>query len=266
LKGSLLHEKRAAAAAAQALNFSFGSVITAAAALLTCTSDLPNSGYRLIVDAEVSCFVWWQGILLVIIGALFVASSTPIIVYGAEYMERPHHCICRCLKALTNAIMRDKVTSSVAELAMARFREDSWYWLSVMILQRFLLASCRALDVISPTSRALLAVCICVVFLMLHTSIQPFKRQSFNHAQTLLLTCVTLVAVINIVPSDLATNALSTSLTMDHEVNILITFEACLLYFPMAVIFFWQCYDSRVDVSQTFIWVSTLSLSTIGRS
>jgi hypothetical protein len=183
LRGSMLHEKRSAAAAAQALNFSLGAVASAATALLTCTSDLPDLGARLVIAAEVSCLTWWQDALVAVVGAVVVAVAAPVALHLLQSCDATRRLgATRLLQYAAARVMDQQLLGPVAELAMARFKPAYWYWLAVMLLHRISLAGIWATVSLTATTRALWAVAICVLVLVLHTTCQPFKNRQFNGA------------------------------------------------------------------------------------
>ena len=68
-----------------------------------------------------------------------------------------------------------------------------------------------------------------------------------NAAQTMLLFCASMVSALNVVPAAMSTNAMSTSHTMDDEVNFLVVIEAILLFVPICIVAAWQAYEYRND-------------------
>lgn len=56
-------------------------------------------------------------------------------------------------------------------------------------------------------------------------------------------------AVCNVVPADVDTNALSTSETMDNELEFLLSLEAALLVGPVVVVLAWQAFVMRGDIA-----------------
>ena len=80
--------------------------------------------------------------------------------------------------------------------------------------------------------------------------------------QTLLLFCATMVSVLSVVPADVATNAMSTSSTMDHEVDKLIVTEAALLFVPICAVAVWQLFVFRNDMRVAFAAAAVAVAST----
>ena len=84
--------------------------------------------------------------------------------------------------------------------------------------------------------------------------------------QTLLLFCATMVSVLSVVPADVATNAMSTSSTMDHEVDQLIVTEAALLFVPICVVAVWQLFVFRNDMRVAFAAATVAVASTASKA
>jgi hypothetical protein len=93
----------------------------------------------------------------------------------------------------------------------------------------------------------------CGVFFGLQTVYHPFKEPAHNAAQAMLLFCAMVVAILNVVPADMSTNAMSTSHTMDDEVDALVVTEAALLFVPICAVGAWQAFVLRHGVRAGFV-------------
>ena len=230
--------------AAQALNFSVGALVSTSTLLLACTDSLPEDDLRLIVEGSVSCYTSWQWALMFVVVAIVVVTISPIVsailnlIYGAD-----RHA------PMGRFLMQSEAIQSVAVLAQAPFKPKCWYWLGILMLQRVFLEIVQALATLTATLRALWGVVICSLAFGLQTTFRPFKDEATNAAQALLLFSAVVVAALNVVPAILATNALSTSEKMEHEVDFLVAVEAALLFVPIALVMIWQVYVERGVVS-----------------
>ena len=239
--------------AAQALNFSIGALASTSTLLLACTDGLPGDKLHLIVDGNVICYTSWQWALMFTIAAIVVVSIGPIVNAVLNLI-----CGSDRRAPIRDILMQNEAMQSVAALAQAPFEPGCWYWLGILVLQRVCLGIVQALATLTATSRALWGVVICSLAFGLQVHFRPFKDGATNAAQTLLLFSAVVVAALNVVPADLATNALSTSKRMEHEVDFLVAVEAALLFVPIALVMIWQVYVEREVVSWSFSVISGL--------
>lgn len=228
-----LREDKIIAAAAQALNFGFGSVVAASTSFLTCTNDFPGPKSRLVLDAEVECFVWWQKALMWVVGSIFLSLALLALFSFAPASSAPRRFVAWFVK--------QPLIIPFVRMAVEPFHDSYRYWFIFIVVERVTLAVLHADVSVPSTIRAYFSICASLAFLVLQASCYPFRRVAHNRMQTLLQTCTVLVAALNIVPADLATNAMSTSEKMDNVVTKLISIEAALLFVPVSVVIGWHC-------------------------
>jgi hypothetical protein len=83
---------------------------------------------------------------------------------------------------------------------------------------------------------AVLQTMACITALMVHERWQPFRSRSANRAQTALLLCLVVVALLNVPQAAIDTNAATESDKMKQRVAQLQGGEAVLLLAPMVVV------------------------------
>ena len=242
--------------AAQAINFSVSAITSASTTLLACTDELPNSDSSLlIIDATVQCYEWWQYVLMGLLVLVVLVVSAPLVA------EASFRCIVGGA-APEHMLLRYDAIRSVTNLAKAPFKPECWFWLGILILQRIVLGVIQALASLTATSRALWSATVCVVFFGLQVAFHPFKEATHNAAQAMLLFCALMVSALNVAPATVSTNAMSTSSTMDHEVDKLIVTEAALLFVPICAVAVWQLFVFRNDMRVAFAAAAVAVAST----
>jgi hypothetical protein len=227
-------EMRCIVAMLQVFNINFVAVLNATVELLVCTSHLPGSQKNLIIDAEIVCYTWWQKWFMLALGLVICIGLSPLIYLCFDCTANLWRCEVRS-SALDHKSRRPTLCF-ISELMTSSFKDESWFWLGIVNCQRMLLSIFAALTDLTETTASLWEVSLCTIFLVLHTTYQPFRNQTTNISQTLLLVCATLVAACNVVPADLKTNAMSTSREMQGEVQSLVAVEELLLWFPVVVV------------------------------
>ena len=246
--------------AAQAINFSVSAITSASTTLLACTDELPNSASSLlIIDATVQCYEWWQYVLMGLLVLVVLVVSAPLVA------EASFRCIVG-VAAPEHVLLRYDAIRSVTNLAKAPFKPECWFWLGILILQRIVLGVIQALPFLTATSRALWSATVCGVFFGLQTRLHPFKIETHNAAQTMLLFCAMIVAVMNVSSATLSTNAMSTSSAMDHEVDTLVVTEAALLFVPICVVAAWQLFVFHNDLRAAFTAATVAVASTASKA
>ena len=128
-----------------ALNFAVGTLASTSTALLACTDELPGDELRLIVDGSVVCYTTWQWLLVGLLVVIVAAFVVPIGYAGLDAVGP------RARLLVPQAAARSPALQSVAKLAKAPFKEESWYWLGVLALQRVALGVVQALATLTPT-------------------------------------------------------------------------------------------------------------------
>ena len=119
----------------------------------------------------------------------------------------------------------------------APYRYGCLHWEAVMALHRLCVVAVYSL--VSSADSAVAAVLqtlICGAALMVHVACRPFSEPSANHAQTALLTCLTVVALLNVPQAMLDTNAIAESPHATALIGQLKDGEAVLLLAPALLV------------------------------
>ena len=198
--------------------------------LMHCVSI--NSEKRLLFNAEVLCWQWWQYFLMAYIG-VFVAPFVAVLYFGSSKLCKTsissreffgacifplpflvYWLIKRLLKKRGN--IRDRIhnNNDVIKVLHGPFRQPNdhdsgtLYWESVLIARRLILLSCHAFIAISMF-RMVCMTTACVIALLHHTLKNPYRDPMANKAETISLLALVIMAVINLTKATL--NSFGTS-------------------------------------------------------
>ncbi|XP_078370495.1 uncharacterized protein LOC144654277 isoform X2 [Oculina patagonica] len=199
--------------------------------LMHCVSI--GSGKWLFIDANVPCMQWWQYILLAYI-IVFVGPFIIVLYYGSSKLYRASITTSEFLTAcmiplpfLIYWLVKDMlarrrgvstsvqvVNKDVLEILHGPFRkpngddEGTLYWESVLIGRRFLLLACQSF-ITNLMLRMVCMVAACILMTIHHVLMKPFRNPLANKAETLSLTALSMIAVINLAKATLISFGIS---------------------------------------------------------
>ncbi|KAJ7369492.1 hypothetical protein OS493_038564 [Desmophyllum pertusum] len=228
--------------------------------LLYCVSIEP--GKWLFIDANVPCMQWWQYILVAYI-VVFVVPFTIVLYCGSSKLYRAsinaNEFIAACMLPLPFLIYwfckkkttrrGDDVTSlsvsvvnrDILEILHGPFRppinEDkgTLYWESVLIGRRFILLACQAL-ISNLMLRMFCIVGACFLITLHHVLKNPYRDSMANNAETLSLSTLSMIAVINMTKATLIYFGITIDGPYRSYVETLEWFEVCALAFVPAFV------------------------------
>ena len=193
--------------------------------LMNCVSI--GSGKWLFIDANVPCMQWWQYLLLAYI-AVFVfpfiivlyigytklhnASITAIEFLAACMFPLPFLIYWCCKKTAKRhgktSARAPIVNKDVLEILHGPFRPPSnedkgtLYWESVLIGRRFILLAFHSF-IRNAMSRMVFMAAACLLMTIHHVLKNPFRDPMANRAETLSLTALSMIAMINLTKATL---------------------------------------------------------------
>ena len=193
--------------------------------LMQCVSI--GSSSRLFIDANVPCMQWWQYLLLAYI-TVFVVPFVIVLycgsfkLYSASITASEFLAACmlplpfliywffKKMKKQTgqNSTSTQVVNKDVLEVLYGPFRppnnEDkgTLYWESVLIGRRLILLACHSF-IRSSMLRMVSMSAACLLMTIHHVLKSPFREALANKAETLSLTTLTMMAVINLAKATL---------------------------------------------------------------
>ena len=228
--------------------------------LMHCVSI--GSGKWLFIDANVPCMQWWQYILLAYI-IVFVIPFVGVLYYGSSKLYKASITASEFLAAcmiplpfliywLVKDMLRRRgrrgnftsvqvVNRDVLEILHGPFRKPNnddggtLYWESVLIGRRLILLACQAFI----TNLMLRMVCMvgaCFLMTIHHVLKNPFRDLLANRAETLSLTALSIIAVINLAKATLIAFGISFDGPDTPYFDALEWFEACALAFVPALV------------------------------
>ena len=228
--------------------------------LMHCVSI--GSGKWLFIDASVPCMQWWQYILLAYI-IVFVVPFVVVLYYGSSKLYKASVTASEFLAAcmiplpfliywLVKDMLRRRgrrgnstsvqvVNRDVLEILHGPFRKPNnddggtLYWESVLIGRRLILLACQAFI----TNLMLRMVCMvgaCFLMTIHHVLKNPFRDLLANRAETLSLTALSIIAVINLAKATLIAFGISFDGPDTPYFEALEWFEACALAFVPALV------------------------------
>ena len=164
----------------------FSVTFTSLLALLHCVR-LEGADRRLFIAGHVACsYGGWQLLPLV---ALVSVSLLPVGVFACARfaMRSPTH-----LK--TSSVQHDGVVAARRAL-VGPYVPNLYWWEAALLLHRAALGLLATFAAQSPIVQVLLFISSSVFALMMHLLLQPMRRARLQHLQTLLLSCLCVVAV-----------------------------------------------------------------------
>ena len=193
--------------------------------LMTCVSV--GSEMRLFIDANVTCMQWWQYLVLACI-AVFIVPFIIVLYFGSSKLCKASitatEFLAACVLPLPFLVywLRKKaqkqpgnqsleakvVNKDVMEVLHGPFRppksddKGTLYWESVLIGRRFILLACHSF-ITSPMLRMIAMATACTLIALHHVSKNPFRDPMANGAETLSLTALIVISIINLTKATL---------------------------------------------------------------
>ena len=208
--------------------------------LLQCVTV--DGVYCLFVDCNIECYTWWQ----TLIGTLVLIYFFPFVVvlfFGAKKLYKKQisvvHFFLACLfplpflsywflhrRHLRNEIVADTSgRTAVTSILIGSYRapdhvsSGTTYWESVLI-GRMLLLILAAVLIGEPFRKSLTLVLLCIINLSVHISFHPYERTFDNHAETISLFCLVLMAMFNLPFMAYFSEGVVPSSPMSHMMNV----------------------------------------------
>ena len=193
--------------------------------LMRCVSI--ESQKWLFIDANVPCMQWWQYFLLAYI-VVFVVPFVIVLYCGSSKLYRASinagEFLAACILPLPFLViwsfkkilkLRAEETTTaqtankdILEVLHGPFRppnnEDkgTLHWESVLIGRRLILLTCQSF-ITCPMSRMVSMAAACLLMTIHHVMKNPYRVAMANKAETLSLTTLTMMAVINLTKATL---------------------------------------------------------------
>ena len=192
--------------------------------LMHCVSI--GSEKLLFFNGEITCWQWWQSILLAYIG-VFVIPFVIILYFGSSKLYKASisskeflgACILplpfllywllkRILKKKDSIQEGRQSCKDVLEVLHGPFRQPNGndqgtlYWESVLIGRRLILLSCHAF-IATSMFRMVCMAGACVIMLLHHALKNPYRDPIANKAETFSLLTLVMMAVINLTKATL---------------------------------------------------------------
>ncbi|XP_020916296.2 uncharacterized protein LOC110253693 [Exaiptasia diaphana] len=186
--------------------------------LLRCTSLARD--WRLFIDGTVSCYQWWQYLLMVFVGTAVVPFILTLAL-GSHWLHKRSisvkEFILGCVLPLPYLLYKvisllrgtheanqesREWRAAVTKVLFGPFRapqDDSFgavYWESILISRRLILIVIYVF-VHDPLSKELLLAFTSVAILLHHTIVRPFRDPSANIVEMVSLFCLFTLASIN---------------------------------------------------------------------
>ena len=228
--GQLLREFQGALLKTAMLAFS--TIMTTTFELLHCIR-LDNGNRVLYRSAVHSCGLW-QAPFYALAAALLLPIVTALTAAVAVRSQRKHpnlpigpdmHC-CTALLSLP---------SGIAEKLRAPYRDGCGHWEAVLAMHRLLVVAVHSL-VSNSAIATVLQTFIGIAALLAHQACRPFRNDSANRVQAMLLSCIVVVALLNVPQAVLDTNGHDESEEMVNFNDQLGVVEAVLLTVPVVAI------------------------------
>lgn len=219
-----------------------------------------ESQKRLFIDANVPCMQWWQYFLSAYI-VVFVVPFVIVLYCGSSKLYKASisagEFLAACMLPLPflviwffKKILRLKgqetttaqsVNKDVLEVLHGPFRPPSnedkgtLHWESVLIGRRLTLLTCQSF-VTCPMSRMVSMAAACLLMTIHHVMKNPYREPMANKAETLSLTTLTMIAVINLTKATLLAFGITTDGPYRSFLEILEWFEVISLAFVPALV------------------------------
>ena len=177
---------------------------------------------RWFYNGTIVCYQWWQ-LVLVTFDVVIAVPFIFVLAWSAVKLHRGQlpakQFLLACILPLPFLIYwllqslgfrsnqrhylgTTEYTDALKDVLLAPFREPegkksgALYWQSILISRRFLLVFLYSF-ITDPTLRLLCMGGVCVLTLVHHTKMQPFRNSHANVAETISLLCLVILANIN---------------------------------------------------------------------
>ncbi|CAH3113744.1 unnamed protein product, partial [Pocillopora meandrina] len=193
--------------------------------LMTCVSI--GSEMRLFIDANVTCMQWWQYLVLACI-AVFIVPFIVVLYLGSSKLYKGSmketEFLAACVLPLpflvywllkktekrpgNESLAVQAVNKDVMEVLHGPFRppksddKGTLYWESVLIGRRFILLACHSF-ITSPMLRMIAMATACSLIALHHVLKYPFRNVIANRVETLSLTALLIISIINLTKATL---------------------------------------------------------------
>ena len=193
--------------------------------LMTCVSI--GSEMRLFIDANVTCMQWWQYLVLACI-AVFIVPFIIVLYLGSSKLfkgsMKETEFLAACVLPLpflvywllkktekrpgNESLAVQAVNKDVMEVLHGPFRppkgddKGTLYWESVLIGRRFILLACHSF-ITSPMLRMIAMATACSLIALHHVLKYPFRNAIANRVETLSLTALLIISIINLTKATL---------------------------------------------------------------
>jgi len=226
--------------------------------LMNCVSI--ESQRRLFIDANVPCMQWWQYFLLGYI-VVFVVPFVIVLYCGSSKLYRASinegEFLAACMLPLPFLVIwffkkilklneqettTQTVNRDVLEVLHGPFRppnnEDkgTLHWESVLIGRRLILLTCQSF-ITRPMSRMVSLAAACLVITIHHVMKNPYREPMANKAETLSLTTLTMISIINLTKATLLAFGITPDGPYRSYLEILEWFKVNSLAFVPALVF-----------------------------
>ena len=219
-----------------------------------------ESQRRLFIDANVPCMQWWQYFLLGYI-VVFVVPFVIVLYCGSSKLYRASinegEFLAACMLPLPFLVIwffkkilklneqettTQTVNRDVLEVLHGPFRppnnEDkgTLHWESVLIGRRLILLTCQSF-ITRPMSRMVSLAAACLLITIHHVMKNPYREPMANKAETLSLTTLTMISIINLTKATLLAFGITPDGPYRSYLEILEWFEVISLAFVPALVF-----------------------------
>jgi len=166
--------------------FAYSSLVHTTLKLLRCEKCAPKdllSPRCLVIQRDVLCSaVGWQAPLWILLAFLFLFPGL-------------------LAAFLRHAIRESRRGSEDYALVVANmcsvYHDKVYWWEGVLLLQRFILNVVHTFGAELPLARSLIAIAVCLGFLLLHMSVRPMRHSAGAAAQTTFQTCLLCIAILS---------------------------------------------------------------------
>ncbi|PFX13542.1 hypothetical protein AWC38_SpisGene22364 [Stylophora pistillata] len=215
--------------------------------LISCVSI--ESEKRLYIDANVTCMQWWQYLVLAYI-AVFIVPFIVVLYLGSSALYSSSMTATEFLAAcvlplpfLVYWLLRKAKkqpgkeslgvqvgSKDVLEVLHGPFRppkngdEGTLYWESVLIGRRFILLVCHSF-ITSPMLRMVALATVCTLIALHHVSKNPFRDRMANTTETLSLTALIIISIINLTKATLLSFGITITGPYRYYMDIMEWFE-----------------------------------------
>ncbi|PFX12571.1 hypothetical protein AWC38_SpisGene23448 [Stylophora pistillata] len=188
--------------------------------LITCVSI--GSERRLFIDGNVTCMQWWQYLVLAYI-AVFIVPFIVVVYLGSSKLHKASitapEFLAACVLPLpflfywflkkmkkrpgNISVGVQAGDKDVLEVLHGPFRppknddKGTLYWESVLIGRRFILLACHSF-ITSPMLRMIAMATVCSLIALHHVSKNPFRERMANRAETISLSALLIISIINL--------------------------------------------------------------------